>query len=404
MTMQGYRDHTQIITPEVEAGSRELVSLPNYTPSAQPPQQVRASADLAAMLPPVPEGRDYDGLMNAARRNGERIGSQWSAQGNNRAIYSFPAGGSRIEGATIWLIGALWQDYGHLLVDSEVTEERADGGVKITTTVIDRINGTIYRRDHRYTLAPAPGKFANKVDQRSRWEAMQLQSAISKAERTTVEHFLPAWYVDAAKDAAYQAMGSKLLTKEVDGRRVTVSLGEALGEAVAAYKALGVSQAQLEARLGAERPLWALTDLSELRVLYRELKSGTVTIPQAFPDEASPAKGSGLSGLASEPQPAPKPAASKSTSKRTSKRASKKTSKAAEPEPAPDLELTSPEDTAPWDAAARLLDAAGWGKSEQATLRARAEKAVAAGQAPDLAAYVEMHLAEIQGADDGMPS
>lgn len=405
--MSAFSDYPDII----DVPTTTVRELPRHMPAAyQPVAPARSSAtDIAAMLPAVPQGRDYNHLITAAKAAGARIGSQFDQNGNNRAIYSFPAGGSRVEGATVWLIGALWQEYGHLLVDSQITEEKDGGRVTITTTIVDRVNGTIYKRDHRHTLAPAPRKFAEKVDQVSRWEAMQMQSAISKAERTTVEHFLPAWYVDAAKDAAYDAASSKLLTKR-DGSRGTLS--EALDAVVGAYKDMGVSLAQLETRAGEEREHWTLTELGELRALYGAIKDGSQSIAIVFPAADAPAVGTrsgagGLGGLGGDaPAPKRRPAAPAPAKKPAAKPEPERPAAKEEPKPAAPAVKSEAQAIDPWAEAAAFLDAEGYSMSQQASMRRECEDIVKAGQARTLLDAARAVVFADDGVEDaeGMPS
>lgn len=264
------------------------------------------------LLPPTPKGREFGRLADQAKRIGERLGAVVTGDGSSKAIYSFPAGNGRIEGPTIWLIGALWQEYGHVVVDSETREERG-GRVAISTTIVDRINGTAYRREHHTSIAPPPAKFARKPDQVERWNTMQIQSAISKAERTTVQHFLPGWYVDIAVEAARDAFGRNVLGKNADGS--ARSLAQAIADALGAFERdFKVTQAMLEDFLSAERPLWTLSDFSEVRALYAKLKRGEATVGGIFgdPEPAKPSAApqpSGLDGLAGDAKPAAAPAA-----------------------------------------------------------------------------------------------
>lgn len=281
-----------------------------YMP-ANVPQQPQS--DLAALLPRAPHKRDDNRLIETARRIGERMGMTFDNQGKSRALYSFPAGGSTIEGPTVWLIEALWQEYGDIIVKNKVREERG-GRVVITTSIVDMVNRTGYERENMSTLTPAPGKFANKPDQAERWATMQLQSSISKAERTTVEHFLPRWYVDTAMDAARRAMSAEIL-KDRDGKPITLEQGFAL--AIDAYgKRYGVTLEQLEEYIGEARALWTLGDFAELRGLQGQLVRGEVAVAKVFPLKAAapsatkPAeakKAEGLDGLASEDATEPKP-------------------------------------------------------------------------------------------------
>ena len=300
--------------------------------------------NVTPLLPRVPAGRDFGRLADQAKRIGERLGAVVTGDGSSKAIYSFPAGQSRIEGPTVWLIGALWQEYGHVVVDCEIREERG-GRVAISTTIVDRINGTAYRREHHTSLTPPPAKFARKADQVERWNTMQIQSAISKAERTTVQHFLPGWYVDIAVEAAREAFGRNVLGKNADGS--PRSLGQAIADALDAYaRDFKVSQAQLEDYLSAERPLWTLSDFAEVRALYKKLKSGEVTVPSIFGAEpekpaaatTAPAKSEGLGGLVDDAEPKPNSPADAGYAKPTEtapRKAPPKKSAAPAPAPAP---------------------------------------------------------------------
>lgn len=302
-----YADEQQAVdTVVIDTTSRGTLA-----PVAQP-----ARDNVSALLPPTPRGRDFNRLADQAKRIGERLGAVVTGEGASKAIYSFPAGNGRIEGPTVWLIGALWQEYGHVVVDSEVREERG-GRIAITTTIVDRINGTAYRRDHHTALAPAPAKFARKADQMERWNTMQLQSAISKAERTTVQHFLPGWYVDAAMDAAREAFGRNVLGKNQDGS--PRSLQQAIGDALEAFaRDFKIAQAQLEEYLDAARSLWTLSDFAEVRALFGKLKRGEATVAGVFGEPApvqqaatapaSAPKADGLGGLVDDEPKANSPA------------------------------------------------------------------------------------------------
>lgn len=314
----------------------ETVEIPQHRPPAVVAHSTPSRADtVSALLPHAPRERDFGKLADQAKRIGERLGAIVTGDGSSKAIYSFPAGQGRIEGPTVWLIGALWQEYGHVVVDSEVREERG-GRVAITTSIVDRINGTAYRREHHTALAPAPARFAKKADQVERWATMQLQSAISKAERTTVQHFLPGWYVDIAVESARAAFGRNVLGKNADGS--ARSLGQAIAEALGAFeKNFKVTQAQLEDYLDAERPLWTLSDFAEVRAIYKRIQSGEATVEGVF--------GASVATTTSAPAAAPAPAgldALGGEDKPASERKRAPRAKAADAAPAPAPEPSAP--------------------------------------------------------------
>lgn len=210
--------------------------------------------------------RDENQLMRAAKRIGERLGA--------RAIYSFPAGGSRIEGPTVHLIEALAQQYGHILYGTRIDSVDGDR-VTIMGMCIDAITGVVACRPAIFTLSPAPAKFADKPDQAARWETMQVQNAISKATRGVLQHALPRWYVDAAFDAADEVRKRGLELKPGQ------TLADAVTEAVKLFATKGIAQAGMESYVGAKRALWTISDLYTLREAWGALKAGTLA-PAAF--------------------------------------------------------------------------------------------------------------------------
>lgn len=252
-------------------------------PKNQPPS-VRGgdmAAGIMSMLSPPPKNRDLSALDREAKRIGHQFGGTQDAQGKSRALYSFPAGGGNIEGATVWLIEALLQSYGHCAVEMHTDEDARDPNrVTITTTVVDFVNSVIYRRPHVASLAPAPAKFANKADQIERWRSMQMQSAVSKAGRTAIQHALPAWYVDTAILAAREAMSSRLLTDR-NGKRITFK--QAIESATAWYQdEQNVSLADLEAFLEMDRPSWTLSELAYLRETSARINRGEASVAELF--------------------------------------------------------------------------------------------------------------------------
>ena len=268
---------------------------------AQAPQGAALPPEFAMMVA-LGQGRvrDEAALAKTAIRIGERMGE--------RAIYSFPAGGSRVEGPTVHLVEALAQAWGNLFYGVRI--ESIDGDrVVIMGLCADAITGTVAARPAMFTLPPPPAKFAAKQDQASRWESMQVQNAISKATRGVLQHALPRWYIDLAYEAADKARRNELTDK--DGRPLT--LEQAIGQVVEAFGKHGIGLDGLEAFVGSPRALWVLSDLFGLRKAFHDLRSGTLS-REAFAPKAAEEPKSGASALggrkepaAEKPKPAPKP-------------------------------------------------------------------------------------------------
>ena len=211
--------------------------------------------------------RDENALVATAKRIGERLGA--------RAIYSFPMGKGRLEGATVHLIEALAQAYGSLLYGTRI--ESVDGDrVTIQGMCIDAINGIVAVRPAIFTLSPAPAKFADKADQVSRWESMQVQNAISKATRGVLQHALPKWYIDVAYEAADTVRTRGMKLKE--GQTLQDVIRDACAHFATTFQ---IPPEGLEFYVGSKRALWTISDVLTLREAAASLKSGTLA-PAAF--------------------------------------------------------------------------------------------------------------------------
>lgn len=264
---------------------------------AQPPAGSASLPPEFAMMVAMGQGRSRDeaALAKTAQRIGERMGE--------RAIYSFPAGGSRVEGPTVHLVEALAQAWGNLFYGVRIESIEGDR-VVIMGLCADAITGTVAARPAMFTLPPAPAKFANKADQASRWESMQVQNAISKATRGVLQHALPRWYIDLAYEAADRTRCSEL--KDRDGNPLT--LEQAIAQVIDAFGKSNIGLDGLEAFVGSPRALWVLSDLFGLRKAFHDLRSGTLS-REAFAPKSEPSTQGGAAALGAKPRALPAPPA-----------------------------------------------------------------------------------------------
>lgn len=228
--------------------------------------------------------RDESQMIKRAERVGEMLGQ--------RALYSFPAGGGRVEGPTVQLAEALATEWGYLMWSARIVDQEGDR-VTLMAVVVDALRCTVCARPGVFTLPPAPGKFANKAAQAARWEAMQTQAAISKCIRTALLHALPDWYIEAAVEASRNHVNDKYL----GGRPI----GEARTASVEAFAKFDINREQLAHHMGAPPELWTVTDIVTLRTLYQDIKSGRQSIEAVFGPQATvsekPAKPSGADAV-----------------------------------------------------------------------------------------------------------
>lgn len=190
-------------------------------------------------------------------------------------FYSFPAGGGTVEGPSVGMAQALAQQWGGIMYQVRIvdSEALASGGsrVHLRASVADMKSLVACEVDQVVTTSPAPGKFAQKPDQKDRWNGMQIQSAASKIVRNAILRVLPAWYVDPAFEAAQEVDAGRAL-----GGKAT--LAEARAAAAGALQGLGATQAELEQYLGQPLDMWAVPQLSALRELFGQLKNGALSI------------------------------------------------------------------------------------------------------------------------------
>ena len=150
------------------------------------------------------------------------------------AFYSWEQGRELIEGATIGLAYALLPVWRYVQARVEIVDRVGDV-VTLRGVALDLASIVSVERDYTFTIAPPPGKYANKPDQRQRWEAMQTQSASSKAVRGAILGMLPPWLVGAAINAAKAAASASILGGK--------TFDEAAGVAVKAFAEGGVKPA-----------------------------------------------------------------------------------------------------------------------------------------------------------------
>jgi hypothetical protein len=212
-------------------------------------------------------------------KRGKQIGGLLGDDG----YYRFPAGKDKatgetkfIEGASIDLAQALAQAWGAITYQVRIiaTESLASGGqrVHLRAIVADLKAIVAAEVDQVVSTAPPPGKFADKIEQRERWHAMQVQSAASKIVRNAILRVLPEWYVgpalrEAFRIGALRATGGKPLT-------------EARKLALDTFAPTGLLQPELEKFVGQPVSMWAAPQLGDLRALFRDLQDGLTSVEQ----------------------------------------------------------------------------------------------------------------------------
>jgi hypothetical protein len=269
--MSGFFDESPTTTPT--ATDEAVENLLNPDPAFH--QMVaRGSVDYSSFAALVrPEARrDTQAKLKAAAWIGSMLGQDayysWT-------VHSKSGENSRVEGPTVDLAYALALEWG-FNASRVVIVDRKDATVFFRAAYIDLITYVFVERDYVSTIRPAPGKFAEKPEEKERWEVMQIQSAASKAVRGALIRGMPTWFVVEALRAARRAVQGKALK---EGQ----TLEQAVAEAIKAFGASGwATEAVLVEYLGRPSKLWTVEDIVTLRETGQSIIRGEVTAAGVF--------------------------------------------------------------------------------------------------------------------------
>lgn len=282
---------TMMRSAQVEIMPAHADALPARRTSAPVVAPSGFGSDLAAMAGPILQmglGRPpMDELLAEARKIGMQMGS--------RAYYSFPAGGSKIEGGSIRLAEELSQVWGFMLTAVQIVSEQ-DGRVHLRGVAGDALTMRLHGEDRVYTLSAAPGNFAKKPEQADRWKTMQIGAGGSKALRSAIFRLIPERMRHEAIIAAQEA---KQPPPNIDFQVLCDALVAQYGKSKAA-----ITLAELEQAAGVKRLQWRVSEWRTLDDLMEALKAGETTVEEVWPERARAKAGS----AAPPPLPAAAPA------------------------------------------------------------------------------------------------
>lgn len=256
-------------------------------------EQARAVAEVAAA---VRVARDFPRDIDAARhRMQTACGTRALAE---RAFYSLPRAGGRVEGSTVHLARELAGCWGN--IDYGIREMRRDdaaGESEMQAWAWDQETNVRSSRSFVVPHAIMAGKGADK-----RRKALtdlgdianNNNSVAARAVRETIFTVLPIWYVTAAEDIASAVLRGEHSTnqqKPVDAAEQIVN----------GFASLGVTQQMIEAHVALSRAEWTPQTIGYLRVLGGEINRGEKRIEDTF--GTADADTSGPQSLASLSEP-----------------------------------------------------------------------------------------------------
>lgn len=236
-------------------------------------EQSRAVAEVAAA---VRVARDFPRDMPRAVEQMRQSCSSKSLA--DRAFYSLPRAGGRVEGSTVHLARELARCYGNM--DYGIREMRRDDEAQeseLQAWAWDQENNV---RQSRSFIVPH-ARMAKKQRQALTDLAditNNNNSAAARALRECILTILPVWFRDEAEHLAQRTLAGGADQQPLDQQVV---------EATQHFEAThGVSVAQIEGRLAKPRAKWTASDLAALRVINSELMRGEKDPSAEFPEVA----------------------------------------------------------------------------------------------------------------------
>lgn len=236
-------------------------------------EQARAVAEVAAAVKVAQEcPRD---ITRAIERMRQACSQKSLAE---RAFYSLPRAGGRVEGSTVHLAREIAGCYGN--IDYGIRELRRDdteGVSEMQAWAWDQENNVRSSRSFVVPHAIMAGKGADKkrkplVDLGD--IANNNNSVAARAVRETIFTVLPVWFRDEAEQIAARTLQ--------DGGGKT--LAQQIADSVAHYaNTYSVTQAQLEDRLDRPRNDWTPQDVAVLRLINGEIARGEKRVEDEFP-------------------------------------------------------------------------------------------------------------------------
>jgi hypothetical protein len=191
-----------------------------------------------------------------------------------KAFYRFPRAGQTVSGASVHLARELARCWGNLqygLIELRRDDEYAQSEMQAFAWDVEKNsrNSSTFIVPHLRDTKQGPKKL---TDTRDIYELNTNNGA--RRVREAIFAILPPWFVEEAKQLCLQTMqnggGEKPLVQQI-------------ADALARFSTeLGVSEQRIVAKFGPTAG-WTPHQVAQLRIIYRSLNNGEVTVDQEFP-------------------------------------------------------------------------------------------------------------------------
>lgn len=257
-------------TPENLSAPRAIQA---ETSQATAVEQARAVAEVAAAVKVAQDcPRDLSTALNRMRH---ACGQKALA---DRAFYSLPRAGGRVEGSTVHLARSLAACWGNL--DYGIRELRRDDEAGVSEMQAWAWDQETNVRSSRSFVVPHAIMAGKGADKRRKNLtdlgdiANNNNSVAARAVRETIFTVLPVWFTTEAED---------ICTATLSGQGGDKPIAQQVADMLANYEAtFGVTKGQLEAYLALPVSDWNAQTLGALRVLGGELKRGEKKVADEF--------------------------------------------------------------------------------------------------------------------------
>jgi hypothetical protein len=236
-------------------------------------EQTRAAAEVAAA---VSTARTFPRDMVRAVEQMRQACAQKSLA--DRAFYSLPRAGGRVEGSTVHLARELARCYGNIDYGiRELSRDDENNQSEMQAWAWDQENNV---RQSRSFIVPHARM---KAKQREALNDLaditnNNNSAAARALREVILTVIPVWFRDEAENTAARTLA---------GTATELPLEQQIAEATKHFADVhNVTVGQIEKRLARPRMKWTVSDLATLRVINSELMRGEKIADEEFPEAA----------------------------------------------------------------------------------------------------------------------
>jgi hypothetical protein len=190
-----------------------------------------------------------------------------------KSRFRFPRAGGAVEGSTIHLAKALAQTWGN--IQYGVTEMRRDDEYRQSEMQAWAWDVEANTRHVLTFIVPhakfVKGKVEALIDLRDIYENNANNGA--RRLREAIFAVIPDWFIEEAEDLCRETLAKgdgKPLEQRIEG-------------AIAVFRALGVSEARLEQKLGRKKAQWTGADIAQLITTHKSIDRREIAVEDEFP-------------------------------------------------------------------------------------------------------------------------